>query len=277
MKARYDELLKTVPEDFRTLLHTGSQPHSYSWKTAPPKPLLMIDHLNFEILVRRSLRIAIIPTPIICPKDGKHVINVYGDHCLHCAPGGHLVFRHNDSYRLVVKEARTALIGCAVEAKMNLSAMESYRPDFTLSEPIPGLTLEATAVDFTVTNPFASSIIKRASNEPLKAATLGKNRKVKENETRMNSKGFAFIALAFEATGGCTPESERCIDYILSQKAHVHNVPFSVVAAEFWQSLSICMQRANARSIRERVTVSSPIRLPAHTVEDETDYDFDDS
>jgi hypothetical protein len=51
---------------------------------------------------------------------------------------------------------------------MNPSASESYRPDFTLSEPIANLTTEATAVDFTVTNPFASSIFKRCSNVALK-------------------------------------------------------------------------------------------------------------
>ena len=186
------------------------------------------------------------------------------------------MFRHNDSFRLVVKEARQALIGCSVEAKMNLSASESYRPDFTLSEPIANLTTEPTAVDFTVTNPFASSMIKRCSKEALKAALLGKKRKVKENEKRMNSKGFAFVALAFEATGGCTEEAERCIDYILSQKSHVLNVPFGVVASEFWQSLSICMQRANARAIRERVTVPRAVRLPVTAVECETEYDFDD-
>ena len=186
------------------------------------------------------------------------------------------MFRHNDSFRLVVKEARQALIGCSVEAKMNLSASESYRPDFTLSEPIANLTTEPTAVDFTVTNPFASSMIKRCSKEALKAALLGKKRKVKENEKRMKSKGFAFIAMSFEATGGCTEESERCIDYILSQKSHVLNVPYGVVASDFWQSLSVCIQRANARSIRERVTVPNALRLPVDTVECETDYDFED-
>src|SRR5690606_33413915 len=96
MKARYEALLKTVPEDYRTLLHCESQSHASAWKTAPPKENLMLDHMSFEMIARRSLRVAIIPFPIICPLDGKQVINIYGDHCLHCAPGGHLVFRHND-------------------------------------------------------------------------------------------------------------------------------------------------------------------------------------
>ncbi len=277
-KVKYDSLLQSVPEGYRTLLHTGSQRHASAWKTAPPKAAFMLDHVNFEFLVRRSLRVQIIPTPIMCPNCCKHVINIFGDHALHCAPGGHLVFRHNDAYRLVVVETRAGSIGCSVEAKMNLSAQESYRPDFTLSEPIPGLTTKATAVDFTVTNPFAKSVIKRASNQPLKAAQLGRDRKVKENTTRMSSKGFDFLALAFEATGGCTSESEKCIDYILSQKSLVHNLDFSEVAAEFWQSLSICMQRSNARAIRERVTVNNALRLPPHTVEnDGADYYFEDT
>ncbi len=92
----------------------------------------------------------------------------------------------------------------------------------------------------------------------------------------MNAKGFAFVALAFEATGGCTDESEKCIDYILSQKALILNLPFAEVVAEFWQSLSICMQRANARAIRERVTVTSAVRLPVHAEERESEYDYED-
>ena len=84
----------------------------------------------------------------------------------------------------------------------------------------------------------------------------------------MKSKEFAFIAMFFEATGGCTEESESCIDYILPQKS----VPFGVVTSDFWQSLSVCLQRANARAIRERVTVPKALCLPVGTVESETDY-----
>jgi hypothetical protein len=107
---------------------------------------------------------------------------------------------------------------------------------------------------------------------------LGRNRKVKEDEKQMNSKGFAFIAMSFEAMEA-TPKSlkDASTTFRPKKKAPVLNVPFGVVSSEFWQFLSVCIQRANARAARERVTVPKALRLPVNTVECETDYDFEDT
>jgi hypothetical protein len=275
MEAKYQHLLETLPEDLQTLLYCESRAHASAWKPAPPKADFMSDVMDFQIQVRRSLRVPIIPTPILCPKCKTHVMNVYGDHAVHCPSEGVLVARHNGTSHKVVLPLRAGLIGAIVETKVILSETESYRPDITLSEPIPGLTQRKTAMDITIANPFASYMIKRTSKGPLVAALNGTKRKVKENKERLDSKGYDFLALSFEATGGCTEETEQCLLYILSQKAIVHNLQFSEVCSEFWQSLSCFMQRANARAIRERVNQPRPVRYNVETLEDDSDLQDD--
>ena len=185
--------------------------------------------------------------------------------------------KHNDSYRKVAVETRLALIGCSVETKYTLSDTESYRPDIVLSEGIPGMSTRKTALDWTFTNAFASYMFRRAANGPLVAANSGAARKTKQNEKRMSTVGCDFIALSFEVTGGCTPETEACINYVLSQKALVHNLPFSEVYSEFWLSLSCTIQKANARALRERLTAPKTLYLPDFSVEDDADPDTEDS
>ncbi len=280
MESRFKELLERVPDDFRTLLLCNSQPHASAWKNAPPKIQNKLDHVPFQMLARYSLRVQIIPTPVVCPNHkGKkqYVINKYGDHAIHCTTDGHLVQRHNGCYRPIVVDLRLALIPCSVETVIMFQNLSTYRTDIMTAEAIPGLTLRKTALDFTITNPFASYMKSKSSKEALAAARSGNDRKVKENLDCLKTVGCDFLALSFEATGGCTLETEKCIQYILSQKALVQNMSFSEVSTEFWQSLSITMQLANGRALYERLTLPSLVRLPefAHEDDAEDDCDFD--
>ena len=213
-----------------------------------------MDGRDFQICVRRSLRVPIftMPLPCICGAE----IDPFGDHCLHCKPGGGLVHRHNDGFRHFVRLSREALKACEVEKTKTHKDGSTTRPDFILTEIIPGVTTRKGAFDFTVTNSFAPYILDKTAKAPGKAIDLGIKRKNRETDVKaLDDLGFDFVPLSFESHGGFDSKTENLALYLLSEKALVQNRDLSEVSAEFWQRLSITIHRSNAHMVRSRLTL----------------------
>ena len=257
MKDRFDHLLSTAPEDIRVLLRGESMPHAYAWKVAPPQSRFFMNPVEFRFCVRRSLRVLIFPQAFLCPehKQGERFdINVFGDHCLHCMPGGGVVHRHDDTYREFVRSSRQALLSCSTEVTETFANGSTYRADIVMTQPIPGLTTQKVALDFTLTNNFAPTYFNQAAKTSGYAIDKGIERKLKEvNVEELKLKGYDFKILSFESTGGCNADTEKLVNYILSENALVHNKPFSELVSEFWTVISVLIQRSNAQMICKRL------------------------
>ena len=257
MQGRLDHLLATVSDDIRVVLLGESRPHAYAWKYAPPKRHLMMSPAEFRFCVRRSLRVEIFAHAFLCPehKSGEQFdINPFGDHCLHCMPGGGVIHRHDDTYREFVKTAREALLSCSTELTETFVNGSTYRADIVMYQPIRGLTDGKAMFDFTLTNNFAQSYILKAAKTAGFGIEKGIKRKLKEvNVKGLNELGYQFKTLAFESTGGCNEDTEKLVNYILSEKALVLNKPFSELVSEFWTRISILIQRSNAQMISSRL------------------------
>jgi hypothetical protein len=181
-------------------------------------------------------------------------VNVFGDHCLSCMPGGGVVKRHDGIYREIVRCCRDALLPCSTEVTETFADASTYRADIVVSQPIPGVSTRQTAFDFTITNLFAPTYLSKAAKTPGYAIAKGVKRKQKEvNIAGLDERGYDFKALSFESTGGCNDDTDRFVNYILSEKAMVHNKPFSELVSEFWTLISILLQRSNAQMIRKRL------------------------
>ena len=169
-------------------------------------------------------------------------------------PGGGVVHRHNDSYREFVRICRQALLSCSTEVVETFSDSSTYRADIVIYQPIPGLTTRKAAFDFTLTNLFAPTYLSMAAKTTGHAIKKGMDRKNQEvNIEGLKERGYDFKTLSFETTGGCNDDTERLVNYILSEKALVHNKPFSELVSEFWTQISILIQRSNAQMISKRM------------------------
>jgi hypothetical protein len=162
---------------------------------------------------------------------------------------GNVVHRHNDAYVEFVKEARHGCISLTVEKQLHLSDKETYKADIFLTSGIPGLTTRGTALDLTITTNFNKTLVKRSAKTDLYAAFSGEDRKVKELKDSLDRAGYDFIPLAFEATGGHSPLVDPVAHYFISQHALMSQIPFSELAIDFWQRLSVTIQKANATGI----------------------------
>ena len=60
------------------------------------------------------------------------------------------------------------------------------------------------------------------------------------------------VPLAFEATGGHSPDVSPIAHYFIAQRALMTGVPFAELSVNFWQRLSVCIQKSNATAILSR-------------------------
>lgn len=257
MEARWQVLLDEADTRTKALMRTQRQEHTWAWKTAPALPEFMMESSEFQVLVRKSLGVPLLPKPIPCPAGCGHQLDLHCDHAYHCSNLGHPIWRHDAGVRLFAQEFKSALLSCSHEQTVDTSkAGDSYRPDL-ISEPLPGLTSRDTAYDLTVVNPFSDSMLNMAANKDLAAALDGAATKNRLYEDLMHERGLDFVPLAFEATGGHAPKVAEVVHLILRQQANVSNIPFSVLTARFWRTFSVALQRSNARMILARINGSS--------------------
>jgi hypothetical protein len=258
MQFRYDQLVAKVSPDLKNVLFCESRTHASAWKSAPATPEFITDPMDFQINVRRSLRVPLFDCAIPCVCGA--VIDAFGDHCLHCKPGGGLVHRHDDGFRLFVKLARESHKAVEVENTKTLPARNTYRPDFVFLDPVPGVTTRKGAFDFTVTNSFAPYISERSSKVPGHGIEAGEKRKYRETDVKgLNAHGYDFVPLSFESHGGFDSKTELLALYLLSEKALIQNRSLSEVTAEFWQRLSITIHRSNAHMVRDRLSLPGAV------------------
>ena len=254
MKYRHDKLLETARPDIKMILHGESRPHASAWKTAPPKPEFMMDGFDFQLCVRRALRVPIFRDTIQCTCGSE--ITPFGDHTLSCKPGGGVVHRHDDGYRVITKLIRSSLMSCEVESTQVFPNGGTYRADIVIVQPIPGVTTRKALFDFTVTNGSAPYLADASAKAPEVAMKEGIKRKNKQIDVKsIKELGYDFVPLSFEAAGGFDNKTETVCLYLLSEKAKIHNRDLSEVVAEFWQELSVTMQRSNSHMIRARLSL----------------------
>ena len=245
------QLMAIADDGLKALLNGMSEPHAGAFKDAYD----ITDHCygeNFQLMMKRSLRIPIIRAPALCPLCKLAEFDIHGDHALSCASEGFVVHRHDDIKLAVRQLALEAGQNWRVEEKIPLKGRESRAIDLFCPDAIPGSSHRTTCLDVTVTNDFGGTAIKGAAKNPGDAALRGEERKNSEYAQLLANSGYDFIPLSFSATGGCTPKTQQVIKWLIHQKAIVSNTPVSEVAAPFWQKISTIIHRSAAVSIKRR-------------------------
>ena len=228
------------------------------WKYSAHTPEMFMPGDLFRISAKYSIGRAFNDRAHNCHACGDEELDPHGDHALICMPLGDVVHRHNDIYRVLITEARMAMIGLNVEHTILKSTRTSYRADFLFAQGVPGLSNNPTAFDVVVTCPLNKTLIKGASKRPLAAALAAEKRKYKEQKQDLEKLGYDFIPLPFETTGGHTDLVATLVHYLAQQKAVMAGIPFAENVTRLWQLLSVTLQRSNAFAIKRRLSEQMP-------------------
>ena len=248
MESRLNTLLETVSPRTKALIIGQRQPHSSLWKTADHTAELFMAPEIFQTAALFSVGAELMPEEL-CPVCKKVYLDPYGDHPLICMKEGGVVHRHNDAYRVFVTEARRGFIPLSVETKIQVTSDETYTADILLPYGIPGYSSRPTALDLTITTNFNATMVKKAAKTYLAAALSGKTRKENEHEKDLDALGIDFFPLAFESTGGHSPDVAPIAHYFIAQNALMTGIPFAELSTNFWQRLSVSIQKSNATAI----------------------------
>jgi hypothetical protein len=253
MESRLNTLLESVDTRTKALLIGQSQQHSSLWKTAAHTAEMFMDPTLFQTAALFSIGARILPEEQqLCPVCERDQLDGYGDHALICKKEGGVVHRHNDAYRVFVQEARRGCIPINVESEIHITSGKTYKADILLPYGIPTISSRRTALDLTITTNFNATMVNRAAKTELAAAIDGEKRKEREHQALLEKVGYSFYPLAFEATGGHSPEILPIAHYFISQNALMTGVPFTELAVNFWQRLSVGLQKSNATAILMR-------------------------
>jgi hypothetical protein len=173
----------------------------------------------------------------------------YGDHVNSCADAGHVVHTH-DAYRdLILAWCRKAGITVQKEITITLIDGSTYRADLVLPVGIPGFTSLAVLLDVTFRSPFTETGLKKASKWSGASAEMGEDDKNNQFLDILKRSGYTFIPIGVETLGGVGEECLPFTSYILTQLHYTLRKPFHEVAAIFWQSLSVLVQRMKSNRI----------------------------
>ena len=187
-------------------------------------------------------------------------MDTFGDLALSCSTSSDRIAWHNDTRDLVFNACRSADLSPMLETK---SLLESSRRH-PVTIVIPNLAHRSpAALDFTLTCPLQSTVIKRAAEEVMYACKLAEERLFAASSELCQKSGFDFLLLALEtscdfgssATSFLTVLAKRCADKNLrARSAEKH---------QFFQRINLTVNRSNANMVLSRVPITKlePVNL----------------
>ncbi len=206
---------------------------------------------EYKITVWRWLGMKLGGNSPRCTGCGIVVENDLGDHALICSFGKGRIYRHDLLRNWIAKELSAACCDFIVEKKHLLD--DKKRPaDIFIKNWSGG---ENVAADIGITSVVRSSILAKSHKERLAAATQFAAKKSSFYLSDCNEKGFSFIPLVIETTGGWAKESRAFLNILAERLAAKRKVPLEKAKCSLFRSLSSILQKGNARSILNHVSL----------------------
>ncbi len=103
--------------------------------------------------------------------------------------------------------------------------------------------------DVTFRNPMTKSAISKAAKWSGAAAKIGEQEKEKKLREILEESNYELMPIAVETLGGIGNECAPLMYYIITQLHYSVRKPFHEVAAQFWQTLSVLVQKMKMNRI----------------------------
>jgi hypothetical protein len=247
-----DTLLKNSDQRQSALILAQQTSHASAWKHHSVKTskadCLLPD--EFQVSLQVSLGAKVLPDDKpLCPFCQKSEIDPYGDHVISCPDAGHVVHTHNAYRDALIDFARLAGVTVQKEQTVKLVDGTTYKADIVLPTGLPGYSSLPVLLDVTFRSPFTKTAIKKASKWSGAAAVMGEEDKERLLNKALADSKYALIPIGVETLGGIGSECAPFTNFLLTQLTYKLRKPFHEVAASFWQTLSVLVQRIKSNRI----------------------------
>ena len=244
-----------------------------AWLQAQPAKAFGNDFNDalFIVALRRRLGMKVRSRPVFCPFCDC-VSDEFGDHDICCAGGGDRTKRHHrlrnkgqafclsaglnselEKPNLLAprpSEGSRAEDGASIDNARRASSRrpaDVYVPNWFLGGPA--------ALDFAVTNGIRNTMLRASVNDAEAAACAYENykRSFLNTAEQCRQEGLEFVPVVMEGCSGAWgPAARKVWSHIAKLVASKTGEDSSKVSERHQQSLSICVQRENARAIARR-------------------------
>ena len=237
-------------------LHSLNLPHAGAFLDAIPSPSLNL-HLDSRIFGKAlSYRLGLPLMPSIpCPSDKcDKQLDDKGDHAMHCRDdhgirGG----RHDRIRDQVFQEAQRAGFNPKKEMPALIPGSQSRPADVFVEQWIDG---KRVAFDVSVISPTQDACIDRAATIPATAIEMRKSEKIRKHFENCRASGLHFEPLVVETFGGWDPGAVKTLKAFATQCASRKGIAPAIEIKQFFQRLSVSLQRGNATLLLCRDTNS---------------------
>lgn len=267
-RAAVSALLEPVQGNlaFRAHLSLMMQPHAGDWLQAVPceRLGLAVAPALFRVMLQVRLRDRLYERLSFCPLCDA-VLDVFGDHSVQCPCGGDRTARHNAIRNLAARFLNSAGLRPEVE-KPGLLPFRARPGDGADPEqpPQPGLRRPAdvfaprwelgqpVAFDFAVASGMKAGALEESARDGSHAAAAYAEAKRRHLDTAAECRahGLLYIPMVCEAHGGSwDAEALEAWRKVAKAREVVSGEPWQQVFQFLMQSLSVGIQRANARAV----------------------------
>ena len=230
----------------RARFHSLLLPHAGDWLEVVPSPALQlhIDSRSFAKAMLYRLGLRIMPSSA-CPADHcDKDLDEKGDHAMHCRDdhgirGG----RHDRIRDQIFKEAQRAGFNPKKEMPALIPGTQSRPADVFVEGWTNGRRM---AFDVSVVSPTQDAIIDRAAVNAASAIEMRKNEKMRKHATNCRDAGLFFEPLVVETFGGWDAAAVKTLKTFATHCAPRKNIAPDLEIKQFFQRLSIALQRGNA-------------------------------
>ena len=181
-------------------------------------------------------------------------MDAYGDHTVVCATENERICRHDALRDAIFEQASHAGLFPKREPR-SLIPDSQRRPGDVL---IPLWRNRPHAFDVAVTSPLCASNLQQASTNT--GAALEKMKQTKNNKHfhLCRQQGITFVPLVVETLGGWDSEASFHLSKIAEMTAQRSDKRAAIVSKQFFQRLSVLLQRANASLMATRAPPLPP-------------------
>ena len=244
-------------ERLRLILPSIRLPGTGDFLNVVPSPALKL-HIHpteFVMSLKYRLGLPVFPEEADCSFCGR-TSDVFGDHAISaCHTSGGIVRRHDLLRDAIFDTAYAALLRPQKEERNMLD--DASRPgDITIRGWARSRGKEKTAFDVTVVSPLRQDVRGHAFHDPNLVLVKSREAKFKKYEGKLPPE-IALIPLVVTTFGAWEDDARENLKEIVAHQGRNSSVSSKSLSKQFFQRLSVCLQRENGSLLFSRSPLSS--------------------
>ena len=234
--------------------HSLALPHAGDWVDANPSPHhnLNIDSRSFAAAMGYRLGLPLMEASECRSPLCDRQQDESGDHAMHCRDdNGVRTGRHDRIRDQIFSECQQASLSPSKEAPGLIPGSLSRPADIFVPQFTDGRKI---AFDVSVVSPTQDALIHHAAQTPAAAIESRKASKNRDHFDACHAQGIFFQPLVVETFGGWDRQAVNFLKKMATQCAHRWGKTSSIEIKQFFQRLSVALQRGNASLLIDRDT-----------------------